>query len=249
MRARKRWSIRVGAALAPDSNVSSQTDERTILLDTPIGRLPFSCRSDGKPQSGGGVAVWAGGENTSTCWKSAGGCAQAAISRAAGTARSDEFDRMLVAAHLGPRWLIGRAIEASLLARGRQSWLTDETDYRDLGLRVERRHRFNRRTTASLNASRNERRYGENTWFDVRSPTSRRGSAGRRHRPCASTQRWAGGARGRNASAISHRWVQLGTTALLPRGLLTVGGAGTLRWADYRSNWSPFVLGGRSRRT
>ena len=62
MRARKRWSIRVGAALAPDSNISSRTGERTILLDTPIGRLPFTSRSDDKPKSGIGIAVWAGGE-------------------------------------------------------------------------------------------------------------------------------------------------------------------------------------------
>ena len=62
LRARKRWNIRVGAALAPDSNISARTTEGTILLDTPIGRLPFTYRSDDKPRSGIGIAVWAGGE-------------------------------------------------------------------------------------------------------------------------------------------------------------------------------------------
>ena len=62
MRARKRWSIRVGAALAPDSNISSQTRERTIVLDTPIGRLPFNYRSDDEPETGTGISIWAGGE-------------------------------------------------------------------------------------------------------------------------------------------------------------------------------------------
>ena len=36
IRTRKRWSVRVGAALAPDSNISSRSGERTILIDTPF---------------------------------------------------------------------------------------------------------------------------------------------------------------------------------------------------------------------
>ena len=61
IRARKRWSVRVGAALAPDSNVTARSGERTILLDTQFGRLPFTYQGD-KPRSGIGIALWAGGE-------------------------------------------------------------------------------------------------------------------------------------------------------------------------------------------
>ena len=57
MRARKRWSVRVGAALAPDSNVNAQTKERTIMLDTPLGRLPFNYRSDDEPETGTGISI------------------------------------------------------------------------------------------------------------------------------------------------------------------------------------------------
>ena len=88
--------------------------------------------------------------NTSIPWvagQAGGGSASAATSPAASTAR-DEFDRMTAGGHVGPRWLIGRASEASVLASARQSWLSDEEDWRDLGIRVEGRHRLNRRTTA-----------------------------------------------------------------------------------------------------
>ena len=42
MRARKRWSLRLGAAFLPDTNLGTSSAERTILLDTPLGRLPFT---------------------------------------------------------------------------------------------------------------------------------------------------------------------------------------------------------------
>ena len=118
MRARKRWSIRVGAALAPDSNISSRTGERTILLDTPIGRLPFTSRSDDKPKSGIGIAVWAGGEYQYPLEERLRLRAGADISRR--EYPSDEFDQMLVSAHLRPparRLAAGRrAVHVAVIA-------------------------------------------------------------------------------------------------------------------------------------
>ena len=247
MRARKRWSLRVGVALAPDSNISARTDEQTILLDTPFGRLPFTFRAPDEPESGIGVSVWASGEYQYPLedrWRLRAG---ADFSRR--EYRSDEFDRMTVGAHAGPRWLIGRVSEASLLASARQSWLADEPEYLDLGIRVEGRHRLNRRTTASLTASRYERRYETSTVFDgpltdisagvgwVASPTMRVDAAAG----------WGGQRTERERERHTRRWVQLGTTVLLPWGF-TVGGSGTLRWTDYPADWFPFVLGGGPRR-
>ena len=246
MRARKRWSLRLGAALAPDSNISARTDEQTILIDTPIGRLPFTFSAADEPQSGVGISVWASGEYQYPLeerWRlRAGGN----FSRR--EYRSDEFDRMTVGAHVGPRWLIGRASEASLLASARQSWLADEVEFLDLGIRVEGRHRLNRRTTASLSASRYERRYETSTVFDgpltdisagvgwVASPTMRVDAAAG----------WGGQRTERERERHTRRWVRLGTTVLLPWGF-TVGGSGTLRWTDYPADWFPFVLGGGPR--
>ena len=41
MRARKRWSLRVGAALLPDTNIGAGSDERIIYIDVGGARLPF----------------------------------------------------------------------------------------------------------------------------------------------------------------------------------------------------------------
>ena len=247
IRARKRWSLRVGMALPPDSNISSRSDERTIVLDTPIGRLPFTFQAEDEAESGIGLSVWAGGEYQYPLedrWRLRAG---ADISRR--EYRSDEFDQMTVSGHVGPRWLIGRASEASLLASVRQHWLSDEAEYHDLGIRVEGRRRLNRRMTASLNASRHERRYDERTHLDgpltdisagvgwVATPTVRIDTAAG----------WGSQRTERERERHSRRWVRLGVTAHLPWGF-TVGGAGTLRWTDYPADWSPFVLGGGPRR-
>ena len=247
MRARKRWSVRVGAALAPDSNISAQTKERTIVLDTPFGRLPFNYRSDDEPETGTGVSVWAGGEYQyplNERWRLRSG---ADFSRR--EYRSSEFDRMNVAAHLGPRWLIGRASEASLLASVRQSWLSDEADWRDLGVRIEGRHRLNRRTTAFLNTARHERRYEERTRLD--GPlTDVSGGIDWVATPTLRIDAGIGWGRQRTEQEIqrhSYRSARLGATFLLPWGF-TLGGVGTLRWTDYEGSWAPFVIGGGERR-
>ncbi len=44
IRARKRWSVRVGAALVPDSNLSTRSDENTVLIDIQFGRFPSLIR-------------------------------------------------------------------------------------------------------------------------------------------------------------------------------------------------------------
>ena len=247
MRARKRWTVRVGVALAPDSNISARTDGQTILLDTPFGRLPFTYRSDDTPTSGIGVAVWAGGEYQHPLarrWRLRMG---GDISRR--EYQSDEFDRMFAGAHFGPRWLISGATEASLLASVRLSWLSDEPDNRDLGLRFEGRHRLNRRLSTSLNASWHDRRYPGRDWLNgpvvdlaagigwAATPTIRLNGGGG----------WGSQTTESERSRHSYRWVQAGATALLPWGF-TVGGSGTLRWTHYPADWSPFVLGGGPRR-
>ena len=249
IRARKRWSIRVGAALVPDSNLSTRSDEKTILIDTPFGRLPFTYQGD-EPKSGIGVSVWAGGEYQyplADRWRlRAGGD----VSRR--EYRASEFDQMTVSGHVGPRWLVGRASEVSLLLSALHHWTgsgIEDPSHHDIGLRVEGRHRLNRRTTASLGVSRHERRYDGDTHLDgpltditagvgwVASPTVRIDTAvgwGRRRTE-------------QERERHSWRWLRLGATALLPWGF-TVGGAGTLRWTDYRGSWSPWVIGGGSRR-
>ena len=151
-------------------------------------------------------------------------------------------------AHLGPRWLIGRRTEASLLASARLSWLSDEPDFRDLGLRFEGRHRLTPRLSTTFNASWHDRRYPGRPWSNgplvdltaglgwAALPTVRLDAAGG----------WASQRTDRERLRNSSRWVRAGVTAQLPWGF-TVGGSGTVRWTGYEGNWAPFVLGGGER--
>ena len=257
MRARKRWSLRVGAALLPDSNIGAGSDERIIYI--PIGGqlLPFRRNREQLTTSGVGISAWVGGEyqyplgdpgtgSGASNWRlRAGGD----LSRK--EYRTSEFDQMTLSGHVGPRWLIGRASEASLLLSGLHHWTgsgLEEPSHHDIGVRVEGRHRLNRRTTVNARVSRHERRYDKDTQRDgpttdlsvgvgwVASPTVRIDAGLGWSRERAELERF------RN----SRRWVQLGATAALPWGF-TVGGSGTLRWTDYDDEWFPHTAPGQKR--
>ena len=52
---------------------------------------------------------------------------------------------MTLTGHVGPRWLIGRGSEASLLLSGLHHWTgsgIEQPSHHDIGLRVEGRHRM-----------------------------------------------------------------------------------------------------------
>ena len=253
MRARKRWSLRLGAAVAPDTNIGAGSDERIIYIDFNGQLLPFRRDQEELTTSGIGVSAWVGGEYQyplgdpgtgpgASFWRlRAGGN----LSRR--EYRESQFDQMTLTGHLGPRWLIGRTSEVSLLLSGLHQWTgsgIEEPSHHDIGFRVEGRHRMNRRTTLNARLAWHRRKYdeledrdGPNTDISVgaawlASPTLRIDAAGGWGRERTETERW------RN----SRRSVRLGATAILPWGF-TVGGSGALRWTEYEGNWAPFVVG------
>ena len=118
IRARKRWSV--GAALVRDSNLSTRSDEKTILIDTQFGRLPFTYQGD-ELESRIGVSVWTDGEYHYTLaerWRlRAGGD----VSRP--EYKASEFDQMTVSGHVGPRCPIGRASKLSVLLSVLHQWI------------------------------------------------------------------------------------------------------------------------------
>ena len=120
MRARKRWSVRVGAALAPDSNIGAGSKEQTILIDTQFGWLPFTFDDDTTAKSGVGISAWADGEYQYPLGDRYRLRAGGDISRR--EYRSSEFDRMSGPGYAGPRSLVGKYTEASLLASARHDW-------------------------------------------------------------------------------------------------------------------------------
>ncbi len=250
IRARKRWSLRVGAAMLPDTNIGAGSAERIIYIDVGGQRLPFRRDADELTTSGIGLSAWLGGEYqypVAEQWRlRAGGD----ISRR--EYRESRFDQMTVAGHVGPRWLIGRGSEASLLLTGLHQWTgsgLEEPSHYDVGVRVEGRHRLTPRTTLNARVSRTERRYDSEENRDgpisdlslgtewVASPTVRMDASLGWGRERPELERW------RN----SRRWGRLGVTAALPWGF-TVGGSGTLRWTDWEGSWLPFVEDGGERK-
>ena len=202
--------------------------------------------------SGIGVSAWLGGEYQYPLGESGTG-PRASLwrLRAGGNLsrkeyRESRFDQMTLSGHVGPRWLIGRTSEASLLLSGLHHWTgsgIEEPSHHDIGFRFEGRHRIEpaddveraaivapsqiRRTRGSRRAE--HRCLGRRGLAGVGDDAHRRGRIGW-GRERTEMERW------RN----SRRWVRLGATAVLPWGF-TVGGSGTLRWTAYEGNWAPFV--------
>ena len=96
MRARKRWSLRLGAAVAPDTNIGAGSDERIVYIPFAGQLLPFRRDQEELTTSGIGVSAWLGGEYQYPLGGSgpgpgqaSGGCAPAAICRARSTGRAN----------------------------------------------------------------------------------------------------------------------------------------------------------------
>ena len=242
IRARRRWSFNLGVALAPDSNIGGGSDERIIY----IYGLPFERDASALTTSGIGISVWGGAEY------------QAPVSdrlrvRAGAQASRREyersvFDQHFVALHLGPRWLLSAATEASLLASARQHWSGTTPNYRELGGRLEFTHRLGPRLTSFARASWHDRNYRTQTHLNgpgwdaslrgswVVTPTVRAELSGgyAQQRPQFRRERHRG------------RWLGMGASVALPLGF-TVGGGAEVRWTDYEPGWFPFVEDGGPR--
>ena len=242
IRARRRWSLRVGFALAPDTNIGGTSAERTIYIND----LPFTRDQAELTTSGIGVSVWGGWEYQHPLNERLRLRIGADASRREFAGR--RFDQMFVSGHAGPRWLVGANTEASVLASAHRRWSADVPDYDALGGRIEAGHRFTRRVTASARASWHDRRYRTRMFLDgpamdaslsgawVVTSTVRADAALGWGREQPERERW------RNAS----RWLRLGASVILPRGF-TVGGSGELRRTDYEGNWFPFTTTGEPR--
>ena len=257
IRARKRWSLRVGAAIAPDTNIGAGSDERIVYIPFAGQLLPFRRDQEELTSSGIGVSAWLGGEYQLPLGGSATGpgASQWRLRAGGNLARKEyresRFDQMTLTGHVGPRWLIGRGSEVSLLLSGLHQWTgsgIEQPSHHDIGFRVEGRHRISRRTTLNGRLAWHRRKYDEQEGRDgpnvdisvgaawLASPTLRIDASLGWGRERTEMERW------RN----SRRRVQLGATAILPWGF-TVGGSGALRWTEYERGWFPFVPDGGER--
>ena len=236
LRARRRWDMHVGAAIAPDSNIGGGSDERTIY----IYGLPFQRDAEELTSSGVGLVLWGGGEyhyplDDRTRLRAGGDL----LRREHG---GSQFDEASVSVHLGPRILLDERTEASVLATASQRWAGTVKDFHGLGGRIEASRRLSRSVSASGRLSWEDRHYRTRTSLDgdaldlslgagwVVAPTVRLDlSAGYgRERPERERER-------------HERYrVGLGVSVALPRGF-TVSGGGEYRWTSYEPGWFPHV--------
>ena len=172
MRARRRWEAHFGAAIAPDSNLNTASGSRTILLDTPFGRLPFTLDDGASRKSGVGVSVWGGGEYQHPLGAPGSGSgAERWLLRSGANASMQEykggdFDRHSVSVHLGPRRLIDARTEASLLATAARQWTAGVPETDRFGIRLEGEHRLTPRLALFARASAARRNCRDCDWLD-----------------------------------------------------------------------------------
>ena len=235
MRARRRWDAWFGAAVAPDSNLNTASGNRTIFLDTPFGRLPFTLDGDISARSGIGISAWAGGEYQyplGSGWRLRSG-AGASMREYKGR----DFDRQSAHAHIGPRRLLGPHTEASLLAVMQRQWAAGQPDTDESGFRLEGRHRITPRLTLDGRMGARRRKARGRDWLDgpvgeidaglswVALPTLRLSARAGHHWSRAKCEHWR--SRGPNAS--------LDATLALPAGF-TLGARAAMHWTDYQGS-------------
>ena len=242
IRARRRWDLHAGFALAPDTNIGASSDERIIYINVGGARLPFTRDAEDLTTSGIGLSVWTGGEYQVPLGERLRLRAGANASRREYEGR--RFDQMHLSGHAGPRRLLGRNTEASVLASVQRRWSGGAPDHDAIGIRLEAGHRFTRRLTANVRASWHDRGYRTRGYLDgpvvdaslsgawIITPTVRAdaGLGWGRERP--ETERWR----------HERRWIRAGVSVALPKGF-TVGGNAELRRTDYEGNWFPHTDG------
>ena len=242
---RGRWSYRIGAALAPDSNIGGTSDERTIY----IFDLPFERDIEELTTSGIGVSVWGGAEYQKPLSESVRLRAGAEFARR--EYERSEFDQLFIGTHLGPRWQVDQDTGLSLLASARQRWLGTAPDNRELGGRLELNRRLSQSVTLGASAAWHGRRYRTRDYLDgpvfdsslraalVALPTLRLELSGGYGWERPTSLRWR---------SRSH-WVGAGVSVILPLGF-NVGAGGELRWTDYHESegrWFPNIDDGSAR--
>ena len=246
IRARRRWDLHAGVALAPDTNIGASSDERIIYIDVGGARLPFTRDAEDLTTSGIGLSFWTGGEYQYPLGERLRLRAGANLSRREYEGR--RFDQTHLSGHAGPRRLLGRDTEASALASVQRRWSGGVPDFEALGVRLEAGHRFTRRVTGQARASWHERSYRTRDHLDgpvvdvslsgawVITPTVRADAGLGWGRQRTGTERWR----------HDYRWIRTGVSVALPKGF-TVGGNAELRRTDYEGNWFPRTEGGEPR--
>ena len=243
MRARRRWRGYFGFSIAPDTNINAASDAAIIY----INGLPFSRGAVGRVSSGIGVVGWGGGEYQyplAARWR-----LRTGIDVNHREYKGGQFDQTFVSGYAGPRWLINRSTEMSLLATTSQRWWGGSPFNYDFGARLEVEHRVFAGLRLSGRALWSDRTFGPRQKF-LEGPLMVF-SLGANYVlfPTVQINALVGY---QQQEAISHAWssagywTRVGTNVALPWGF-SVGASAEFRWTDFEDGWFPFVPDGSAR--
>ena len=232
IRARRRWTMYMGMALLPDTNIGG-TDEEVIYIDFNGVELPFDFTpAEDQMASGVGASLWAGGEYQHPLGERLRLRAGADVARREYSGR--RFDSTTLSVHAGPRWLVDRRTEASVLASARRRWAGTSIEHDALGARIEARRRLAPRVTANARASWHQREYRD--IVDLDGPVLDVSVSGTwTISPILQANSSIGYARerpGRLNRRSESRTLRTGLAVALPWGF-NLGGNLQFRWTDY----------------
>ena len=160
MRARRRWRGYFGFSLAPDTNINAASDAEFVY----IGGLPFRRGTQGRASSDIGVVGWGGGEYQfplASRWR-----LRTGINLNHREYKGNRFDQTFAGVFVGPRWLLTRNTEMSLLATGSQRWFGGSSFNYDYGARLEVEHRVFAGLRLSGRAAWQDRKYQQNKFLE-----------------------------------------------------------------------------------
>ena len=242
MRARRRWNAYFGFSIAPDTNINAASDAEFIYIQG----LPFRRGQTGRASSDIGIVGWGGGEYQyplAERWRLRSG-----ININHREYKGSRFDQTFVSGYVGPRWLINRNTEVSLLATTSQRWWGGSSLSYDYGARLEVGHRVFAGLRLNGRALWSDRKYQQQKFLEGPLMVF---SLGATYVPLPIMQvNLLVGYQ--QQEAVSHPWssagywTRVGTNVALPWGF-TVGISGEFRWTDYEGQWAPFVIDNSSR--
>ena len=236
MRARRRWRGYFGFSIAPDTNINAASDAEFIY----INGLPFRRGQTGRASSDIGIVGWGGGEYQfplAERWRLRSG-----IDINHREYKGNRFDQTYLGGYVGPRWLIDRNTEMSLLATTSQRWWGGSSLSYDYGARLEVGHRVFAGLRLNGRALWSDRTYQQQKFLEgplmvfslgatyVPLPIMQVNLLVGYQQQEAALHRWSS----------AGYWTRVGTNVALPWGF-TVGLSAEFRWTNYESGWAPFV--------
>ncbi|MCY4137276.1 MAG: surface lipoprotein assembly modifier [Rhodobacteraceae bacterium] len=243
MEARRRWSGHFGVSIASDSNVGAASDADIIY----IFGLPFRRDAGSGATSGTGLHAWGGGEYRHPLSPRL--AMRTGFDLSHREYSGSDFDQTSLSVHVGPRWLVNRDADVSVLANVRGRWTAGEIQNRGFGIRVEAARAFGGGLKVNVRASGHRRTFPRNEQLD--------GS----HHAVSLSGTWLTTPTMQTNAMIGHAWehtralrwrnsgplAQIGSSFALERGF-TLGLQLELRRTRYQGNWFPFTSGGVPRK-